>query len=123
MDKYTFSLEQVIDAGRKLKVDFDEIPLQELQKGMEVELEHGKINPITNITNDDPILTAKIAVAHLMESDKYYEALEEMEDKLEEGEDKEEDEDEDEEEDEEEEYTNDRSKLAGMIRAGKDEQY
>ena len=121
--KYTFSLEQVIEVGRKLKVNFDEIPVQELQKGMEVELEHGKVNPITNITNDDPVQTAKIAVAHLNESPKYYFGLEKMEKELEEDEDNEdedddEDEDEDDEdvdEDDEEMYNNNRSKMASIL--------
>ena len=38
----------------------------------QIELEHGSINPNTNVTNDDPILTAKIALAHLNEYPDYY---------------------------------------------------
>ena len=48
--------------------------------GINVELEHGKVNESTNLTNDDPILTAKIALAHLNEIDDYYTRLKIMED-------------------------------------------
>ncbi len=47
--------------------------------GMDVELEHGKINELTNVTNDDPLLTGKIALAHLNEFSDYYDRLENME--------------------------------------------
>ena len=47
--------------------------------GMDVELEHGKIDPNTNVTNDDPLTTAKIALAHLNEFPDYYTRLEKME--------------------------------------------
>jgi hypothetical protein len=43
--------------------------------GMNVELEHGKLDQDTNITEDDPILTAKIAAAHINERADYYRAL------------------------------------------------
>jgi hypothetical protein len=47
--------------------------------GMEIELEHGLRDPETNVTNDDPIVTGKIAWAHLKETPDYYERLERME--------------------------------------------
>ena len=46
---------------------------------MDVELEHGTRDPWTNVTNDDPIMTGKIALAHLNEFPDYYDRLEEME--------------------------------------------
>ena len=46
---------------------------------MDVELEHGTVSPATNVTNDDPILTAKIALAHLNEFPDYYTRLEVLE--------------------------------------------
>ena len=46
---------------------------------MEVELEHGRQDPATNVTDDDPVLTGKIALAHLNEFPDYYERLELME--------------------------------------------
>jgi len=51
--------------------------------GLDVELEHGKRDPITNVTNDDPILTGKIALAHLNEFPDYYKRLKDMEEKAE----------------------------------------
>lgn len=55
---------------------------KQLQKGYKVELEHGRINKITNITNNRKILTLKIALAHLMEFKQYYIYLEKMEEDL-----------------------------------------
>lgn len=49
--------------------------LDEFRYGMKIELEHGKIKRKTNITNDDPLLTGKIALAHLNESPYYYVGL------------------------------------------------
>jgi len=46
---------------------------------MDVELEHGTIDPHTNVTNDDPLMTGKIALAHLNELADYYTRLDEME--------------------------------------------
>jgi len=51
--------------------------------GMDVELEHGKIDELTNVTNDDPLLTGKIALAHLNEFPDYYDRLETMENEAE----------------------------------------
>jgi DNA-directed RNA polymerase alpha subunit len=53
--------------------------LEQLRAGMDVELEHGARDPLTNVTNDELITTAKIALAHLNEFADYYERLEEME--------------------------------------------
>ena len=46
---------------------------------MDVELEHGIINHLTNVTNDDDILTGKIALSHLNEFPDYYTRLLKME--------------------------------------------
>ena len=46
---------------------------------MDVELEHGNVNPLTNVTNNDPLATAKIALAHLNEYPDYYTRLDKME--------------------------------------------
>ena len=51
---------------------------------MDVELEHGIRDPSTNVTNDDPIMTGKIALAHLNEFPDYYDRLGKMEEKAEE---------------------------------------
>lgn len=53
--------------------------MTEFQKGLEVELEHGAHDPVTNVTNDDPLVTGKIAWAHLKELRDYYTRLDRME--------------------------------------------
>ena len=62
-------------------IDFDEVEfdLEQFRRGMEVELEHGLHDPVTNVTNDDPIMTGKIAWAHLREFPDYYDRLDRME--------------------------------------------
>lgn len=48
-------------------------------KGVMVEFEHGAHDPETNVTNDDLVLTGKIAWAHLKEDPEYYQKLARME--------------------------------------------
>mgnify|MGYP003452422074 FL=1 len=56
--------------------------MNEWHYGLNVELEHGKkLGVITNITNDNLILTAKIAIAHLLEFPDYYKRLFKLEEK------------------------------------------
>ena len=57
----------------------DEVDLEQLRIGMEIELEHGRRDSLTNVTDDDPLLTAKIALAHLRELPDYYTRLAVME--------------------------------------------
>ncbi len=51
---------------------------------MNVELEHGLRDLHTNVSNDDPLITGKIALAHLNEFPDYYDRLEKMEKEAEE---------------------------------------
>ena len=51
------------------------IPLEAFRKGLEVELEHGTRFEDANVTNNHPILTGKIVIAHLKETMDYYERL------------------------------------------------
>ena len=69
-----FTLEQATEVAKKLGIDFsqEEYTIEEFTFGMNVELEHGTVDPATNVTNDDPILTGKIALAHLNEVPLYY---------------------------------------------------
>jgi hypothetical protein len=46
---------------------------------MDVEFEHGSHDPQTDVTHDDPIITGKIALAHMKEFPDYYVRLERME--------------------------------------------
>lgn len=52
-----------------------QISLDEFHKGLEVELEHGLVFPDANVTNNHPILTGKIVLAHLKEMLDYYTRL------------------------------------------------
>jgi hypothetical protein len=56
-----------------------QIPVEEFQKGLEVELEHGIRYPDANVTHNHPLMTGKIVLAHLKESLDYYTRLEVME--------------------------------------------
>ncbi len=67
-----FEIEDAIYAGDVLDVKFDKFSVQEFLDGINIELEHGLISPDTNVTNDDLIITAKIALAHLNEFPNYY---------------------------------------------------
>ncbi|MDH4102351.1 MAG: hypothetical protein OEV29_03055 [Thermoleophilia bacterium] len=65
----------------KIGIDWEAVPfeLEQFQMGLEVELEHGAHDPETDVTHDDPILTGKIAWAHLKELPDYYTRLAAME--------------------------------------------
>jgi len=67
-----FSLKDAVYIANKLGIIFDKFSVYDFLTGLNIELEHGKTNPITNITNDDLELTAKIALAHLYEYPDYY---------------------------------------------------
>src|SRR5512134_3169540 len=54
--------------------------VEQFRAGMEVELEHGARDPATDVTGDDPIVTVKIALAHLNEFPDYYTRIKRMED-------------------------------------------
>lgn len=75
----TFTTEQAKQIGDQIGVDWNKFDIEQFRKGINVELEHGTINPKTNITNDDPILTGKIALAHLNELPDYYDRLAKIE--------------------------------------------
>ncbi len=80
-----FSKEDAKRIGDKLKIDWNKINIDEFQTGLEIELEHGKKNPKTNITDDNEEMTAKIALVHLLEFPDYYSktrGLPKMEDTL-----------------------------------------
>jgi hypothetical protein len=77
--KKNFTTEDALWIGKYLKIPFDKFDVEQFRIGLNVELEHGTINPFTNITNDDPILTGKITLAHLNEFPDYYTRLVKME--------------------------------------------
>ena len=67
-----FNINDAIYAANILGVTFDKYTIEEFLDGINIELEHGLINPKTNVTNNDLIITAKIALAHLNEFPNYY---------------------------------------------------
>lgn len=74
-----FTTEDARRLGRVLGVDWAVVDLEQFRRGLEIELEHGRRTPATDVTHDDPVLTAKIALAHLNEIPDYYTRLELME--------------------------------------------
>ena len=67
-----FNMQDALYAVSILKINFDKFTPQEFLDGINIEVEHGKINPSTNVTNNDLLMTAKIALAHLNEYPNYY---------------------------------------------------
>jgi len=76
-----FTLDEAREIGRTIGIDWEAAPfeVEQFRMGLDVELEHGARDPETNVTGDDPILTGKIALAHLREFPDYYTRLAVME--------------------------------------------
>ncbi|MDE3069582.1 MAG: hypothetical protein KGJ43_02510 [Acidobacteriota bacterium] len=76
-----FTAQEARDAGEAIGIDWGSAPfdVEQFRMGMDVELEHGLHDSATNVTDDDPIFTAKIALAHLNEFPDYYTRLARME--------------------------------------------
>ena len=73
------TIEEAKRVGDAIGVDWTRFDLEQFRAGMDVELEHGAHDPQTDVTGDDPIVTGKIALAHMKEFPDYYERLERME--------------------------------------------
>lgn len=74
-----FTTEQAREIGDKLGIDWGHLDVGQFRTGLDVELEHGRHDPETDVTGNDPLLTGKIALAHLNEFADYYTRLEKME--------------------------------------------
>lgn len=76
-----FSAEEAKRVGERIGIDWETVPfdVEQFRAGMDVELEHGTHDPATNVTDDDPTVTGKIALAHLNEFPDYYTRLQKME--------------------------------------------
>jgi hypothetical protein len=74
-----FTAEEAKKIGTTFGIKWDKFDVEQFRMGMDVELEHGKRDPKTNVTNDDRIMTGKIALAHLNEFPDYYTRLSKME--------------------------------------------
>lgn len=78
-EKKHFTAEQAKEIGDMLGVDWNRFDIEQFRTGMDVELEHGLQDQKTNVTGDDPLVTGKIALAHLREFPDYYTRLEKLE--------------------------------------------
>ena len=85
MSRKTFTAEEARRVGKQIGIDWSSAPFEvdEFRAGMDVELEHGAHDLSTNVTDDDAVVTGKIALAHLNEFPDYYVRLEKMEEEAE----------------------------------------
>ena len=67
-----FSDYEIMSIAKYLNIDFTKFPFEDFKRGINIELEHGKNNNLTNVTDDDLLKTAKIALDHLNEFPNYY---------------------------------------------------
>ena len=76
-----FSSDEAQQIGEAIGIDWGTAPfdVEQFRRGLDVELEHGLHDATTNVTDDDPLVTGKIALAHLNEFADYYTRLEQME--------------------------------------------
>ena len=81
--KKSFTTGEARQIGEALGIDWSKFDVEQYRMGLDVELEHGLVDLHTNVTNDDPMMTGKIALAHLNEFSDYYTRLEEMEEEAE----------------------------------------
>lgn len=79
MSKRAVNEQEANRIGATLGIDWAKIDLAQFRRGLEVEFEHGSRDPETNVTNDDVLLTGKIAWAHLKEFPDYYTRLDRLE--------------------------------------------
>lgn len=79
MGTHVFTEQEAQEIGEKIGIDFTKFDLYQFKLGLSVELEHGSRDPETNVTNNDPEITGKIAWAHLKEIPDYYSRLALME--------------------------------------------
>jgi Protein of unknown function (DUF5661) len=77
----SFTVDDARDVGERIGIDWASSPfdVEQFRMGMNVELEHGLHDLMTNVTDSDPLVTGKIALAHLEEFSDYYTRLERME--------------------------------------------
>ena len=77
--KKEFLMEEAKIIGLKLGIDWRKFDVDQFRRGLNIELEHGKIHTDTNVSNDESLVTGKIALAHLNEFPDYYDRLEKLE--------------------------------------------
>jgi hypothetical protein len=77
--KRQFSSAEAKHIGDALGIRWDKFDVEQFTMGVNVELEHGRKDPETDVTHDEPLVTGKIALAHLNEIPDYYTRLAVME--------------------------------------------
>ncbi len=78
-EKKHFTAEEAKKVGENLGIKWKKFDVDQFRIGMDIELEHGLCDPKTNVSNDDPIVTGNIALAHLNEFPDYYTRLKKLE--------------------------------------------
>jgi hypothetical protein len=76
-----FTTDEARRIGEEIGIEWASSPfdVEQFRMGMDVELEHGLHDLLTNVTGDEPTVTGKIALAHLKEFPDYYTRLARME--------------------------------------------
>lgn len=72
MGDYMYTMNDILKIAKELNIDFLKFSIDDFITGIKIEMEHGLVNPLTNVTNNDLLLTSKIALAHLNEFPNYY---------------------------------------------------
>jgi hypothetical protein len=77
LTKQYFTKDQARAIATELEIDFRVLgcDLEQFRLGLGVELEHGPRNPESDVSGDDPLVTGRIALAHLTEFPDYYTRL------------------------------------------------
>jgi Protein of unknown function (DUF5661) len=80
-ERTSFTVDEARSIGESIGIDWASCPfdVEQFRMGMDVELEHGLHDLSTNVTDSDPVVTGKIALAHLNEFPDYYTRLRRME--------------------------------------------
>jgi hypothetical protein len=80
-ERASFTAEEARRIGEEIGIDWSSTPfdVDQFRMGMDVELEHGHSDLLTNVTDSDPVVTGTIALAHLKEFPDYYTRLAKME--------------------------------------------
>jgi hypothetical protein len=74
-----FTKEDSKRIGESLGIDWTRFDIEQFRMGLDVELEHGSYDSLTNVSNDHEIISGKIALTYLNEFPDYYTRLQEME--------------------------------------------
>ncbi len=82
-DSKHFMEKEAKEIGEELGINWSKFDVEQFRMGLDVELEHGKREIATNVSDDDRIVTGKIALAHLNEFPDYYTRLSQMEEEAE----------------------------------------